>query len=60
MFLLGKPLRSAYRVMARDGRVLWFHCEAKMIRHEDGRPWFIHGVGVDITELKQAEGDLQQ
>jgi PAS domain S-box-containing protein len=60
MFLSGKPLKSAYRVLARDGRVLWFHCEAEMIRKEDGRPWFIHGVGVDITELKQAEEELQE
>ena len=60
MFLSGKPLKSAYRVLARDGRVLWFHCEAEMIRKEDGRPWFIHGVGVDITELKQAEEALQE
>src|SRR6202163_2434548 len=60
MFLSGKPLKSAYRVLARDGRVLWFHCEAKMIRSEDGQPWFIHGVGVDITELKKAENELQQ
>src|ERR1700730_10365992 len=59
MFLSGKPLKSAYRELARDGRVLWFHCEADMIRREDGRPWFIHGVGVDITELKQAEEELQ-
>jgi PAS domain S-box-containing protein len=55
MFLSGKPLRSAYRVIARDGRVLWFQCEAKMIRREDGRPWFIHGVGFDITERKGLE-----
>jgi PAS domain S-box-containing protein len=55
MFISGKPLRSAYRVMARDGRVLWFQCEAKMIRREDGRPWFIHGVGFDITERKRLE-----
>jgi PAS domain S-box-containing protein len=60
MFLSGKPLRSSYRVIARDGRVLWFQCEAKMIRREDGRPWFIHGVGVDVTELKEAEGALHQ
>ena len=60
MFLSGKPLRSSYRVMARDGRVLWFQCEAKMIRRDDGRPWFIHGVGVDVTELKRAEGALHQ
>ena len=55
MFLSGKPLRSAYRVIARDGKVLWFQCEAKMIRREDGRPWFIHGVGFDITERKGLE-----
>ena len=60
MFLSGKPLKSAYRVLSRDRRVLWFHCEAEMIRREDGRPWFIHGVGVDITELKQAEEALQE
>jgi PAS domain S-box-containing protein len=58
MFLSGKPLRSAYRVIARDGRVLWFQCEAKMIRRSDGRPWFIHGVGFDITERKVLEESI--
>jgi PAS domain S-box-containing protein len=60
MFLSGKPLRSAYRVIARDGRVIWFHCEAKMIRQDDGRPWFIHGVAFDITEHKRTEEALQE
>lgn len=60
MFLTGKPLRSAYRVLSRDGRVIWFHCEAKMIRKEDGEPWFIHGVGFDITDLKRTEEALQE
>ena len=60
MFLTGKPLRSAYRVVARDGRVIWFHCEAKMIRKPDGEPWFIHGVGFDITDLKSTEEALQE
>jgi PAS domain S-box-containing protein len=60
MFLSGVPLRSAYRVVARDGRVIWFHCEAKMIRKEDGEPWFIHGVGFDITDLKRTEEALQE
>src|SRR3984893_14241111 len=55
MFLTGQPLRSSYRVIARDGRVLWFQCEAKMIRRDDGQPWFIHGVGFDITERKSLE-----
>jgi PAS domain S-box-containing protein len=59
MFLSGKPLRSSYRVMARDGRVIWFHCDARMIRNEDGRPSFIHGVAFDITDLKRTEEQLQ-
>src|SRR3984893_15596889 len=60
MFLTGNPLRSAYRVVARDGRVIRFHCEAKMIRKPDGEPWFIHGVGFDITDLKRTEEALQE
>ncbi len=60
MFLTGNPLRSAYRVVSRDGSVIWFHCEAKMIRKEDGEPWFIHGVGFDITDLKRTEEALQE
>jgi PAS domain S-box-containing protein len=59
MFLSGKPLRSAYRVIARSGNVIWFHCEAKMIRHPDGSPWFIHGVAFDITDLKRTEEELE-
>src|ERR1700690_2144900 len=60
MFLSGKPLRSAYRVIARDGRVMWFHCDARMIRLEDGRPWCIHGVAFDISDLKRIEEELQE
>src|SRR5579871_4103197 len=60
MFLSGEPLRSSYRVMARDGHVVWFHCEARLVRREDGQPWFIHGVGFDITELKQVQEELQE
>jgi two-component system sensor histidine kinase/response regulator len=60
LFLSGEPLRSVYRVLASDGRTVWFRCEAKMVRREDGKPWFIHGVGFDITELKQSEELLQK
>ena len=60
MFLSGKPLRSSYRVIARDGRVIWFHCDAKMMRRPDGQPWFIHGVAFDISDLKRTEEALQQ
>ncbi len=60
LFFTGKPLRAAYRVLSRDNRVVWFHCEAKMIRRDDGSPWFIHGVGFDITDLKRTEEALEE
>ena len=59
MFRTGElSSRTAYRVLARDGRVIWFHCEAKIIRDDTGRPWFFHGIGFDISDLKRTEAAL--
>jgi two-component system sensor histidine kinase/response regulator len=60
LFLTGEPVRSVYRVIASDGRIVWFHCEVKMVRRPDGRPWFFHGVGFDVTEIKEAEQSLKK
>jgi PAS domain S-box-containing protein len=60
MFVLGTPLNSVYRVIARDGRVVWFQCKASLFRAEDGRPYAIHGVGFDITNLKESEQALSE
>jgi PAS domain S-box-containing protein len=55
-----QPFRSVYRFIARDGRVVWVHGEAKVVRDPvDGRPLFLHGVAFDITAIKQAEQDLK-
>jgi PAS domain S-box-containing protein len=59
-FLAGEPLHSVYRVISRDGRTVWFQCEVKMVRHKDGRPWFIHGVGFDVSELKRTQQSLEK
>jgi PAS domain S-box-containing protein len=60
LFISGQPLKSLYRVLARDGHVVWFHCEAKMVRNDQGQPWFIHGVAFDISELKRAEDSSKE
>jgi len=60
MFLSGTPLKSVYRVLSRAGRVVWFQCEASMLRRDDGRPWAIQGVGFDITNLKESEQTLYE
>jgi PAS domain S-box-containing protein len=55
----GKPFRSVYRFLSRDGRVVWVHGEAEVVRDEDGRPLFLQGVAFDITGIKQAEEELR-
>ncbi|HEX4167404.1 MAG TPA: ATP-binding protein [Bryobacteraceae bacterium] len=60
LILSGKSLRSVYRIIARDGHIVWFHCQVKLVLTEDGRPWFLHGAAFDITDLKQAEIALKQ
>src|ERR1044072_3424255 len=58
IFLSGEPLVSVYRVLSREGKIVWFHCEVKMVRRADGHPWFIHGIAFDISDLKNDEAAL--
>ena len=51
--------KGDYRFLAKDGRLVWIHGEAKVLRDESGRP-FMHGIGYDITELKCILEDLRQ
>ena len=44
-----------YRLRARDGRTVWIHDEAWPIRDTAGRPAYLQGVLLDITERKRAE-----
>ena len=34
----GEPYRVEYRLIARDGHVVWVRDEATLVRDEDGRP----------------------
>ncbi len=54
----GEPFTFEYRLLARDGRVVWFRDSAVVVKDADGRPAFIHGVMLDITEAKKAEERL--
>ena len=49
-----------YRIIGGDGRVLWIHDESVPIVGEDGRPEFIQGYFIDITERKELERELLQ
>jgi len=51
----GGPFRAECRFLARDGRVVWVHGEARLINDERGFPVLLQGVAFDITETKRAE-----
>jgi hypothetical protein len=55
-----EPLNTEYRILTRDGRVMWGHHEAIVVQDEAGQPSFTHGVVVDITERKRAEEALRE
>jgi PAS domain S-box-containing protein len=56
----GEPFRAEYRMIASDGRVLWFFDEAVLVRDEEDRPLYWQGFQVEITERKRAEEELQK
>ena len=51
-------LSLEYRLIARDGRVVWFEDESTIFVDEDGTPRLEQGVMLDITARKQAEEEL--
>jgi PAS domain S-box-containing protein len=54
------PIRSEFRMLTRDGRVVWFGDEAVVVRDADGRPLFLQGIMLDITARKHAEAQVHQ
>jgi len=51
----GGPFKGECRFLARDGRVVWVHGEARLLRDELGRPQILQGVAFDVTEGKAAQ-----
>src|ERR1700733_4288694 len=47
LFVFGTNLSTVYRVIARNGKVVWFQCEVKILRGQDGQPYALHGGGFD-------------
>ncbi len=56
----GEPFCVEYRFRAKDGRFVWVHDEATLVRDETATPRFWQGFMLDITERKQAEEQLER
>jgi PAS domain S-box-containing protein len=55
----GRPLELEYRILAKDGRVVWLQDSYTVVRDETGRPWYTQGYALDVTARKEAEADRE-
>jgi PAS domain S-box-containing protein len=56
----GDPWNVEYRVLIKDGGVMWLRDHAVLVRGQPGEPDYWQGYYIDITEQKQAEEALRQ
>ena len=54
----GEPFQLEYRLLHRDGHVVWVHDQARVVRDERGKIVASHGVLLDITARKRADEQL--
>ncbi len=55
----GDDFSEEYRIVRRDGRVVWVLDQARLVRPE-GRPPYWQGFQLDVTARKEAERNLQE
>lgn len=55
----GESFSEEYRLLARDGSVVWVREEAVSIRGENGEPLYWQGVIYDVTKRREAEERLE-
>ena len=54
------PFLQEYRLIHRQGGVVWVYDQAHPVKDDAGRLLFFQGVNVDITRRIKAEGDLAE
>jgi len=55
-----EPFDIEYRMIRKDGHIIWFRDAGSLIRDEEGNPIVLQGAMFDITERKQAEEAMRQ
>lgn len=55
----GEGFNTQFRVILEDGSVRWLNEKGKVFRDKEGKPWYMIGACVDITEQKDYEAALK-
>jgi diguanylate cyclase (GGDEF)-like protein/PAS domain S-box-containing protein len=54
------PLSVEYRLIARDGAVVWVRDEGVIVFDDDAQPLYLQGYLLDITAEREAQAQLRQ
>jgi PAS domain S-box-containing protein len=54
------PFVEEYRMIAKNGSVVWFRDEAVIVKDEKNQPLFLQGVMYDITRHRQADEEIRK
>jgi diguanylate cyclase (GGDEF)-like protein/PAS domain S-box-containing protein len=54
------PLSVEYRLIARDGAVVWVRDEGVIVFDDDSHPLYLQGYLLDITAEREAQAQLRQ
>ncbi len=54
----GEQFVVEYRVLRKDGREVWLHDVADLVRDDFGRSVSLIGIAIDITDRKNAENQI--
>jgi PAS domain S-box-containing protein len=55
----GRPFTLEYRMIRPDESVVWIRDQGNVVKGEDGRPAYVQGLYVDISEQKRLESELR-
>lgn len=55
----GQPLHQEYRIYHKGGGVIWGHDYMTLVKDGQGKPLFVQGVMIDITESKKTDDALR-
>jgi PAS domain S-box-containing protein len=53
-------IQAEYRIVRKDGRIVWIHDDASVARAADGRALHLQGYLADITARKESELELHK
>ena len=56
----GQKFESEYRMLAKDGRIVWIRDEAMIMPNDTGKPLCLQGIMQDITQHKRMEEEREE